>query len=812
MFLAQLPRQSDLLFVIALVLLSLTLPTVCLTNITLGGLFSLGGAGSDWDGSAILQAALMALQHVNEDPTVLPDYHLHIEVKNSKCRPGEGMKGFVDLINEEPTKLMLLGASCSVVSQPVAETSQHWNLVQMSFSSASDVLSFKGRFPYFFRTNPAQSGLNTPRIALLKEYRWEKVAIIHDSSEYFTSAINTFSEELYANNLTVLAKESFPAGEQPTVQLQNIKDKDARIIVASAYEDGLQRVFCEAYHLGMYGSRYTWMIESWNSLNWWQNVSRLGCTNDQMYKVAENYVGTVFLNLRTDNKSSRSGLTVSQYEDAYTSFTRGVPYAGKDFASFGYDAVWAVALALHSTVEELAAENSSVRIEDFNYDNISHLKERFLKALGTLSFEGITGTVSFDRSGNRLAPFKIEQLIDGVEEDVGIYFPASGLQWKRHGKLSFTADRPPQDGPVREFVYLGIHTPSFAVFTGLAVLGMGMTTAFLTVNIVFRDKRLVKLSCPNVNNVIAVGCFMCYVDVIVAGLNQNVVPRWIVNGACLAQVWILPISFSLAFGGLFAKTWRVHVIFSNKTKRTKIYDSHLFAIIGVVVAVDIAINSVWTAYDPSQLVLITLDDHLDKEADKIIEESYDKCDSTKSPQFLWIGIILFWKGILLMYGAFLAWETRNVTMSQLNDSKFIAVAIYNVAVPSIIVAPLATFISTDLPGVSYILTASCILFGTTVTNCLIFIPKIIALWQERHEEALQDQCLFTTCNQIAPQNASSIQRSIKIVSVAVLKEKDKEIAELKEQLEQKELKIAGLMELLGKSRPEQKLKINNWVK
>ncbi len=41
------------------------------------------------------------------------------------------MKGFFELLYEEPTKLMILGASCSVVSQPVAETSQHWNMVQV---------------------------------------------------------------------------------------------------------------------------------------------------------------------------------------------------------------------------------------------------------------------------------------------------------------------------------------------------------------------------------------------------------------------------------------------------------------------------------------------------------------------------------------------------------------------------------------------------------------------------------------------------------------------------------------------------------
>ncbi|XP_038065754.1 gamma-aminobutyric acid type B receptor subunit 2-like [Patiria miniata] len=141
-------------------------------------------------------------------------------------------------------------------------------------------------------------------------------------------------------------------------------------------------------------------------------------------------------------------------------------------------------------------------------------------------------------------------------------------------------------------------------------------------------------------------------------------------------------------------------------------------------------------------------------------------------------------------------------MPQLNDSKYIAMAIYNVAVPSIIVAPLVTFITSDMPGTSYILTASCIIFGTTVTNCLIFIPKIIALWQERHGEVLQDQCLFTTNNQIAPQRAFTANRSVNISSLTVLREKDKEIQKLKNQLTQKELKVEGLLELISKMRPK----------
>ena len=58
---------------------------------------------------------------------------------------------------------------------------------QMSFSSASDVLSIRDRFKYFFRTCPAQSAMSQPRIRLMKEYGWKRVAVIIESNEYFAS-------------------------------------------------------------------------------------------------------------------------------------------------------------------------------------------------------------------------------------------------------------------------------------------------------------------------------------------------------------------------------------------------------------------------------------------------------------------------------------------------------------------------------------------------------------------------------------------------------------------------------------------------
>ena len=44
------------------------------------------------------------------------------------------------------------------------------------------------------------------------------------------------------------------------------------------------------------------------------------------------------------------------------------------------------------------------------------------------------------------------------------------------------------------------------------------------------------------------------------------------------------------------------------------------------------------------------------------------------------GILYGMNGLLLIFGLFLAYETRNMTVRDLNDSRYVGMAIYNVAV------------------------------------------------------------------------------------------------------------------------------------
>lgn len=75
--------------------------------------------------------------------------------------------------------------------------------------------------------------------------------------------------------------------------------------------------------------------------------------------------------------------------------------------------------------------------------------------------------------------------------------------------------------------------------------------------------RFIKMSSPNMNNMIIVGSFLTYTSVILLGLDTRVLSDRGFEIMCAAKTWIFCFGFTLAFGSMFSKTWRVHSIFTN---------------------------------------------------------------------------------------------------------------------------------------------------------------------------------------------------------------------------------------------------------
>ena len=88
-------------------------------------------------------------------------------------------------------------------------------------------------------------------------------------------------------------------------------------------------------------------------------------------------------------------------------------------APLAYDAVWAVALALNSSVSYLESVNKS--LDSYNYDN-KEVADIIMDNMEKVKFEGISGTVAFSSdTGDRMALTMIEQLVNNSYQIVGYY-------------------------------------------------------------------------------------------------------------------------------------------------------------------------------------------------------------------------------------------------------------------------------------------------------------------------------------------------------------------------------------------------------
>ena len=109
------------------------------------------------------------------------------------------------------------------------------------------------------------------------------------------------------------------------------------------------------------------------------------------------------------------------------------------------------------------------------------------------------------------------------------------------------------------------------------------------------------------------------------------------------------------------------------------------------------------------------------EDDDVIEQlMINSCTCTSL--MTWVMLICCLKGIVLTFGVFLSWETRNVHCSQPNDSKNTGLAVYNVFIFACL-ALVVTFVET-YPPIKMLIERTIVFVGTTSTISLLFLPKV----------------------------------------------------------------------------------------
>ncbi|KAF7238096.1 hypothetical protein EYD10_15124 [Varanus komodoensis] len=320
-----------------------------------------------------------------------------------------------------------------------------------------------------------------------------------------------------------------------------------------------------------------------------------------------------------------------------------------------------------------------------------------------------------------------------VEEGCDLFFPAVEGGTRSNGaKLkepSFTLD-------VRKYFLMIFSDSSCKNSSSFSAALLGTVWVFLTGGILlsfffliftihFRKNRIVKMSSPNLNIVTLLGSGLTYCSAFLFGIEkQNSLTRSSMEILVQARVCLLCIGVTLTFGPILGKSWRLYKVFTQQVpdKRVIIKDFQLLLIVSMFVLVDITLLLAWIFLDPVQCLQSLNVDLKVTEKGLIctVSQGYF-CMSLYSD--LWHILFLGFKGSLLMYGAYLAGLTDDLSCPPVNQSLTLIVGIVIIFLSTGITLVVNRFFHM-WHNLVLGFTSGGIFVCTSAINCLIFIPQV----------------------------------------------------------------------------------------
>jgi len=391
------------------------------TEIKIGGLFPLTGSLA-LGGKERESAFRMAIQQINNDPTLLPGKILVPLTQDTGTDPHTGEKAAQDLIDNGV--VALIGASSSAVSAAIAGGPSKDNQIpQISYSSTTPSLSNKTAYPYFLRVVPSDILQIRGIVELVNYFGWDYISIIRSANIYSQAVssqvgstnqqnsaevgVNSFESEAKNFNIQVVQTQVINTTMDITPQLRQIKLFGSNIILLNVYLADAIKVFEVASDLGMTSKEgYVWI--GTDSASQSEVLEASSKVNDAMQGLIglkplqpQNAAFTHFLDLW----EQCAGRNTSEY------FGCG-DRNPNIYAPFAYDATYFLAHAIQKMVES-----------GQDYTN----GELLLTQLKSQTIDGITGKITLDQNGDRLSGYDVINVQGNNFVDIGTWEIFNGV-------------------------------------------------------------------------------------------------------------------------------------------------------------------------------------------------------------------------------------------------------------------------------------------------------------------------------------------------------------------------------------------------
>jgi hypothetical protein len=186
------------------------------------------------------------------------------------------------------------------------------------------------------------------------------------------------------------------------------------------------------------------------------------------------------------------------------------------------------------------------------------------------------------------------------------------------------------------------------------------------------------------------------------------------EGSCVAAAWLGHWAYTLAYGVLFLKVWRVNRIFrQRKMTVVKHTDGDLLRWVASALGLVTIYLIIWTAVGQPKPTL------------KLVSNTiYSICESSSDA---WPNAIIAIEGVVLAFGVILCVQQRNFP-DLFNESSTLAATLYNTIVLGSLAIGISKGLLQDAPAVA-LFQELAVLLCINVMVLAIFVPKLLFVYR-----------------------------------------------------------------------------------
>ena len=703
-----------------------------------------GPSNPSWEaGHRVAPAAQLALDQINNSSDILRDYELILLKSDTACSDGyEVVKALINIVRVSDRPIVgIVGPGCTSAAIAVAEqvSRPQYSLIAITPSATSPNLE-NAKYKNTFATISSSTAYVKVYRALMDHNGWNAVSILYDEQrQYFLDTFRKFSEEEMNASRIVYNSPVLDGKMEKFFPLSDIKQMDrGRVILSFAATNTARDMMCLAYHEGMIFPTYQWVFHDRTvsqlkqSTRFKYNEEEYNCSEKEMAQ-AINGILLVQYKIERDGPDiiSRTGQNFSEYYESYMEeLSRCTNDSDLNYANTNYDAVWALALALNK-----AAERVDLTTYRYGQPNVTKL---IRKELFKVTFDGASGPILFRNESRstvtdiRVIQLKLNKTNWDIEEVEVAFF---------NGSLTV------HDLPNESAVFIGdtfdnkhvfIHKALGILVILIASTLLGFTGTLHIANTVWYRYRSIKATSPNISHLIFGGCYLFGISIIIYSVQQTFDWSEIVYSVlCNSFRWSLILGYTLIFGTVLAKVWRVYRLFKhfrNKSPGYLVLDSALIIFVVLLLLADMVLCIIWDITDPFMYEEYVESRILINKIPSLLIRSTCNCRHFS----LWIGLVGTYKGTIALLLVAFSILNRKIRRRDFQHTTKINILIYSLTMMGGVFFPIYFLLRGSNIHISFVILCM-ILSITILMSCLMLfltpVGQVIKVKMELDEDA-----------------------------------------------------------------------------